>query len=104
MSKASVNLTLNEARVVQAKTYTSNLSATMEDLLATYVDQQQPTRLTRQDKAVKGIDFYGNRSSRLSLRQVEARTDAFHASPVLAQIAFANSTGRADLYDSGRSI
>ena len=51
MRKRAVNLTLNEGLVAQAKTYTSNLSATMEDLLATYVAQQQQTRLTRQQKA-----------------------------------------------------
>ena len=49
--KRAVNLTLNEGLVAQAKTYTSNLSATMEDLLATYVAQQQQTRLTRQQQA-----------------------------------------------------
>ena len=51
MRKRAVNLTLNEGLVAQAKTYTSNLSATMEDLLATYVAQQQQTRLTRQQQA-----------------------------------------------------
>jgi antitoxin CcdA len=51
MRKRAVNLTLNEGLVAQAKTYTSNLSATMEDLLATYVAQQQHTRLTRQQQA-----------------------------------------------------
>ena len=51
LRKRAVNLTLNEGLVAQAKTYTSNLSATMEDLLATYVAQQQQTRLTRQQQA-----------------------------------------------------
>ena len=49
--KRAVNLTLNEALVAQAKTYTSNLSATMEELLASYVAQQQSARLTRQNQA-----------------------------------------------------
>lgn len=51
MRKRAVNLTLNEGLVAQAKTYTSNLSATMEELLTTYVAQQQHTRLTRQQQA-----------------------------------------------------
>ena len=50
MRKRAVNLSLNEGLVAQAKIYTGNLSATMEDLLATYVAQQQ-TRLTRQQQA-----------------------------------------------------
>ena len=36
MRKRPVNLTLNESLVLQAKTYTSNLSATMELLLAQF--------------------------------------------------------------------
>jgi hypothetical protein len=35
--KRPVNLTLNESLVMQAKTYTSNLSATMELLLIEFV-------------------------------------------------------------------
>lgn len=38
--KRAVNLTLNEGLVVQAKTYASNLSVTMEASPATYVAQQ----------------------------------------------------------------
>jgi antitoxin CcdA len=49
--KRAVNLTLNEGLVAQAKTYTSNLSATMEVLLTDYVAQQQKNRLTRQQQA-----------------------------------------------------
>lgn len=49
--KRAVNLTLNEGLVAQAKTYTSNLSATMEELLAAYVAQQQQARLSRQQQA-----------------------------------------------------
>jgi antitoxin CcdA len=51
MRKRAVNLTLNEGLVAQAKTYTNNLSATMEELLAAYVAQQQQTRLSRQQQA-----------------------------------------------------
>ena len=39
--KRPVNLTLNEALVAQAKTYTTNLSATMESLLAEFVLSQK---------------------------------------------------------------
>jgi antitoxin CcdA len=49
--KRAVNLTLNEGLVSQAKTYTSNLSATMEVLLTDYVAQQQQSRRSRQQQA-----------------------------------------------------
>lgn len=49
--KRAVNLTLNIDLVAQAKVYTSNLSATMEALLADYVAQQQQTRASRQQMA-----------------------------------------------------
>lgn len=51
MRKRAVNLTLNEGLVAQAKTYTSNLSATVEELLTAYVAQQQQARLSRQQQA-----------------------------------------------------
>ncbi len=46
--KRPVNLTLNEALVEQARAYTSNLSATMETLLADFVAQQQAARSQQQ--------------------------------------------------------
>ena len=49
--KRPVNLTLSENLVAQAKTYTSNLSATMESLLAEYVVRQQQDHLNRQQLA-----------------------------------------------------
>ena len=49
--KRPVNLTLNEGLVAEAKTYTSNLSATMEELLAAYVVEQQQAREGRQQLA-----------------------------------------------------
>lgn len=49
--KRAVNLTLNEGLVTQAKTYTTNLSATMEELLTAYVVAQQQRRQTRQEQA-----------------------------------------------------
>ena len=48
--KRAVNLTLNEGLVAQAKTYTSTLSATIEELLASNVAQQQKAGLTRQQQ------------------------------------------------------
>ena len=49
--KRAVNLSLNEGLVAQAKTYTSNLSATMEELLTDYVLRQQQTQRARQQQA-----------------------------------------------------
>ncbi len=49
--KRPVNLTLNEGLVDQAKHYTSNLSATIESLLADYVAEQQQIRQSRQQLA-----------------------------------------------------
>ena len=49
--KRPVNLTLNEALVVQAKAYTSNLSATMEALLTDFVAGQQKAQRSRQQLA-----------------------------------------------------
>jgi post-segregation antitoxin (ccd killing protein) len=49
--KRAVNLTLNEVLVAQAKTYTKNLSATMEALLAEFVMAQQKAHLNRQQAA-----------------------------------------------------
>ena len=46
--KRPVNLTMNEALVAQAKTFTSNLSATMELLLAEFVAAQQNAQRDRQ--------------------------------------------------------
>jgi PleD family two-component response regulator len=49
LRKRPVNLTLNESLVAQAKTFTNNLSATMEQLLVAYVaDQQQGLKNRRQ--------------------------------------------------------
>jgi antitoxin CcdA len=39
-SKRAVNLTLSESLVNQTKLYSNNLSATVEALLMSYVDQQ----------------------------------------------------------------
>lgn len=49
--KRPVNLTLSEDVVAQAKTYTNNLSATMESLLVDFVASQQQAQLTHQQTA-----------------------------------------------------
>jgi antitoxin CcdA len=46
-AKRPVNLLLNEETVRQARHFTDNLSATVDGLLATYVAQQDATRLSR---------------------------------------------------------
>ena len=51
LRKRAANLTLNEALLAEAKTYTNNLSATVETLLTAYVAQQRQTRLARQQQA-----------------------------------------------------
>lgn len=48
--KRPVNLTINEALVMEAKAYTDNLSATIESLLAGFVEDQQSARRDRQRK------------------------------------------------------
>ena len=49
--KRPVNLTMNEALVAQAKVFTNNLSATMETLLAEFVEAQQSAQRNRQQVA-----------------------------------------------------
>ncbi|TAM40244.1 MAG: hypothetical protein EPN61_11580 [Burkholderiaceae bacterium] len=49
--KRPVNLTLNETLVAQAKTYTSNLSATMELLLTEFVASQQQAQSSHRQLA-----------------------------------------------------
>lgn len=49
--KRPVNLTMNEALVTQAKSYTDNLSATMESLLTEFVATQQSAQRKRQYEA-----------------------------------------------------
>jgi len=47
-AKRPFNLTLNEATVEQARRYTNNLSATVEDLLADYVARETTERQDKQ--------------------------------------------------------
>jgi post-segregation antitoxin (ccd killing protein) len=49
--KRPVNLTLSEGLVEQARTYSENLSATVENLLTEYVQRQQRLNLERQKSA-----------------------------------------------------
>lgn len=49
--KRPVNLTLSDSLVAEAKNHTSNLSATVEELLAAYVVEQQQARKGRQQLA-----------------------------------------------------
>lgn len=49
--KRAVNLTLNENLVAQAKTFTGNLSATMEQLLEAFVVQQSQLHAARRQDA-----------------------------------------------------
>ena len=42
--KRAVNVSLNEDLVRQARRFTRNLSATLEDLLAAFVDQEERRR------------------------------------------------------------
>ena len=58
--KRPVNLTLNEALVAQAKTYTNNLSATMEELLAQYVAVQQKANENRRQLADACAEEWNN--------------------------------------------
>lgn len=49
--KRAVNLTLNASLVEQAKTYSENLSATVETLLTQFISAQQSARLQHQQEA-----------------------------------------------------
>jgi len=49
--KRPVNLTLSESLVADLKGYTSNLSATAEELLTAYVVEQKQARSSRQQQA-----------------------------------------------------
>ena len=49
--KRPVNLTLSESLVMDLKSYTSNLSATAEELLTAYVVEQKQVRSSRQEQA-----------------------------------------------------
>lgn len=49
--KRAVNLTLNPVLVEQAKSYTENLSSTVETLLTQFIIEQQQAKQSRQRQA-----------------------------------------------------
>lgn len=51
VNKRAVNLTLSDGVVTQARSYTANLSATVEALLTDYVTAQHRAQATRQQQA-----------------------------------------------------
>ncbi len=53
--KRPVNLTLSETLVTELKGYTSNLSATAEELLTAYVVEQKQARSSRQQQADQAV-------------------------------------------------
>ncbi|CAN1564560.1 Post-segregation antitoxin CcdA [Burkholderiaceae bacterium] len=53
--KRPVNLTLSEGLVMDLKSYTSNLSATAEELLSAYVVEQKLARSNRQQQAEQTV-------------------------------------------------
>ena len=53
--KRPVNLTLSESLVADLKGYTSNLSATAEELLTAYVVEQKQARSSRQQQADQAV-------------------------------------------------
>ena len=53
--KRPVNLTLSESLVADLKGYTSNLSATAEELLTAYVVEQKQARSNRQQQANRTV-------------------------------------------------
>jgi antitoxin CcdA len=53
--KRPVNLTLSEGLIAELKGYTSNLSATAEELLAAYVVAQKQARSSRQQQADQAV-------------------------------------------------
>ena len=50
-NKRAVNLTLSDSLVLQAKTYTHNLSATVEALLSEFVIAQRQAQAARRQQA-----------------------------------------------------
>jgi len=53
--KRPVNLTLSESLVADLKDYTSNLSATAEELLTAYVIEQKLVRSNHQQQANQAV-------------------------------------------------
>jgi len=53
--KRPVNLTLSESLVADLKGYTSNLSATAEELLTAYVQEQKQKQASRQQQTDRSV-------------------------------------------------
>ena len=53
--KRPVNLTLSEGLIAELKGYTSNLSATAEELLTAYVVEQKQALSSRQQQADQAV-------------------------------------------------
>ncbi len=53
--KRPVNLTLSEGLIAELKSYTSNLSATAEELLTAYLVEQKQARSSRQQQADQAV-------------------------------------------------
>lgn len=56
--KRPVNLTLSESLVSDLKSYTSNLSATAEELLTAYVVEQKQAHSLRQQQADQSVSAW----------------------------------------------
>jgi antitoxin CcdA len=58
--KRPVNLTLSENLIADLKACTSNLSATAESLLTTYVAEQKQARAAREQEAALAVQGWNN--------------------------------------------
>jgi len=56
--KRPVNVSLNEDLVRQAKTYTKNLSGTVEELLQSFVEKESTLRQAEDAALAENIDFF----------------------------------------------
>jgi len=58
--KRPINVSLNEDLVRQAKTYTKNLSSTVEDLLQGFVEKESAKRQAEDAILDEWIDFFND--------------------------------------------
>jgi len=65
--KRPVNVSLNEDLVRRAKTYTKNLSGTVEDLLQGFVETESARRQTEDAVLNEWIDFFNDFHSKHGL-------------------------------------
>ncbi len=67
--RRAVNLSLNEDLLTRARQVTKNLSATVEELLASYVHQEQARRRAEDealDQVIKALNDFHSRNGFLS--------------------------------------